>query len=608
MSWLISLVLAGAMFAADGSNVPVQLNYNESDNKKIVRIDETERFEQTYPLNANGRVSVSNVNGSIAIETWDKSEVKLEYVKTADSRERLSEVEVRIDTRADSIRIETDYDKTQHGGSERSWKNNDKLVVEYKLIVPRGAVLDEIETVNGSITIANASNMTKASAVNGEVRATNLRGTANLSTVNGTVQADFDQLQSGSKISLDTVNGTVNLVIPSDANATVKADTLNGSITNDFGLPVRKGQYIGRDLHGKIGSGDVQIKLNSVNGGLSVKRKNDGKNISPATNLLQQKSNSDNGNDTNDEENGRSFPPIPPMPPMPKINQKDIDRAMRDAQKEIAKIQPALEKLQIDARRQATLANYFNGAPIIEKKSESFNVKGITKVTIEARGCSVAVRGWDKQEVQYSVVKIAENRNNAPLDIKAAQNDSGVSIKVINTDGTLLPHGRGFFDHSSNVRIEVFVPKKSNLKIINDGEIRLEGVSGEIDLQGVDEAVNVRDVDGKLSIGTSDGRIRLIGFRGAFDGRTRNGEMNLEGDFQSFNALSSDGTIVLTMPENADAILEANTEIENEGLSLIRDKSGKKLWRIGKGGTTYRINVEEGKIIVRNSNDLKSIF
>jgi len=35
---------------------------------------------------------------------------------------------------------------------------------------------------------------------------------------------------------LSTVNGRVNLAIPSDANATINADTLNGNITNDLGL------------------------------------------------------------------------------------------------------------------------------------------------------------------------------------------------------------------------------------------------------------------------------------------------------------------------------------------------------------------------------------
>lgn len=219
MSWLYSIIFAGLMFSSNG-DLPKFNNHNYADTaeKSFVKLEETEKFEQTYPLNAGGRVSVSNVNGSIAVDTWDRNEVKLEYVKTADRKEDLAEIEIRIDARQDAFSVETDYgDWKRRGPGER--RNYGKLQVEYRLTVPRNAVLDEIETVNGSVSIANAGNSTKASAVNGQVKATNLRGATNLSTVNGTVIADFDQLQTGSKITLETVNGTVDLMIPSDANA-----------------------------------------------------------------------------------------------------------------------------------------------------------------------------------------------------------------------------------------------------------------------------------------------------------------------------------------------------------------------------------------------------
>ncbi len=627
MSWLISLLLAGAMFAPNADS-PVRLNYDGTGEniKNVNGIDESERFEQTYPLTSTGRISLSNINGSIMIDTWDNPQVKLEYVKTADSRERLSEVEVRIDARRDSIHIETYYDKVKRG-TDRTWKNDGKLVVEYRLTIPRTAILDQIETVNGSINIANAANMTKASAVNGSIKATNLRGTANLSTVNGTVQADFDRLALDSRISLETVNGTVNLTIPSDADATVRADTLNGGITNDFGLLVRKGQYVGKDLYGRIGSGDTQIKLNSVNGGLSVRRRNDGKDMNPATNLLPSKSKNDDLDDDGEA-----------LINTGKLN-REIARAQAEAQREIqrntaqinretaralagskAEIEKAMEiaknqianidvgKITADALRSVNFANNFAGAPNVEKKSGSFVVKGIPKVTVEAGGCAVVVRGWDKPEVKYSVVKITENHNNSTLNISAVNNVSDVSIKVTNIDSTA--NGGNFYGESNRVRVEIFVPKKSDLKINGDGEIRLEAVTGAIDLQGADESINVRDASGKLSIGTADGSVRVIGFRGAFDGRTTGGTMNLEGDFEEFSARATGGTIVLTLPENADATIESNRkDIQSEGLSLqyLGDGQSTSRWQIGKGGTKHLLyGSADGKVIVRSAGTMKT--
>ena len=649
MSWLYSIVFVGLMLSSDGDLQTSKIQTQLSNVVAVAAMDETEKFEQTYPLDAGGRVSVSNINGSITIGTWERSEVKLEYVKTADTKENLAEVAVKIDARQNSFSVETDYGdwNRRNSGGRRTYG---KLQIEYRLTVPRSAILNEIETVNGTINIANAGNMTKASTVNGEINATNLRGTANLSTVNGTVVADFDQLLAGGKITLETVNGTVNLMIPSDADATIKADTVNGSISNDFGLPVRKGQYVGRDLYGRVGSGAVQIRLTSVNGGLSVKRKNDGKNVNPATNLLNSKSEDADEENWGGENNSGIRQPKPPKPPkapkVPKpptsgeIDEEEISRlikeSLKDASKEIANIKPELDKLtaeallqaangalnsaemqkqikEAQAKYEAAQAKYGEifgrssegfwtvGSPSIEKKSNSFTVKGTPKVKIEANDCAVFVRGWDKPEVKYTVTRISKSRSPKTLDLTATQNGSDIDIKII-SDGDAVKSD--YFNELNRIRVEVFVPKKSDLKITTGGEIRLEGVSGEIDLQGVDEAINVRDADGKLSVGTADGRIRVIGFRGAFAGKTSDGVMNLEGDFQSFNALAADGTIVLTLPENADATLESNAEIENEGVNLIRDNGKIKSWRVGKGGKTYRMNVQDGKVIVRSANNL----
>ncbi len=184
MSWLYSIVFAGLMFSSQSSSVNVTpgANANTQPVAEVVRGDETERFEQTYPLTANGRVAVSNVNGSIIVNAWDRNEVKLVAVKTADSKERLSDVEIKIDARADSLTVETSYDNWKNRSDGDRWRSG-KLQVDFELSVPRGAMLNEIETVNGSVTVADFSNYTKISAVNGNVKATNLRGTANLSTV-----------------------------------------------------------------------------------------------------------------------------------------------------------------------------------------------------------------------------------------------------------------------------------------------------------------------------------------------------------------------------------------------------------------------------------------
>lgn len=646
MSWLYSIVFAGLVFSSGSETIKQSdlLPAAPPAPAVVVQGDETEKFEQSYPLSANGRVRVSNVNGPITVEAWERNEVRLEAIKIADSKETLAEVEIRVDSRADSLSVEADYENWRRGTGDKGWKNNRRLEVQFRLSVPRTAALDEIETVNGSVKVSNFVNLTKVSAVNGNVNASNLRGTANLSTVNGEVAADFDRLEAGTKVSLSTVNGKVNLVLPSDVNATLKADSLNGEIRNDFGLPVRKGKYVGRDMYGRIGSGDVQVRLESVNGPLTIQRKNDGKSPSPAIDLLQHKSKDDDEN-WEDDTSWRSK--------TEKLN-KEVAKAVKEsvnastveaniARAELARIAPELEKMRVEvlpvqvvnkaeidnnikelnkANKELTKVNKkyseklqrkptappnvrrvrWSGAnPFIEKKSNAFTVKGTPRVSIEAKGSSVKVRGWNRNEVKYILTQM-DGRRRMPASVGETATDSAVTLKVLNNERA--SRDIYFAGDTESVRIEVFVPQRSNLKIVSNGEIRLDGVSGEIDLTGVDEEIDIRNVEGKLKLSAADGQVRIIGFNGELDSKTGSADVYLEGNFSRITSNAQDGKFTVTVPENYNADVTSNVEmlkIENLGVPKAV-KEGQ--WRFGSGGPKLNFTVADGEIKFRNSNTL----
>jgi DUF4097 and DUF4098 domain-containing protein YvlB len=627
MSWLYSILFIGFMFSGGGETKPTSTAPASPDETVITSPagqNETERIEKSFPLNANGRLRVSNVNGSITLTAWDRNEVRLVAVKSAETKELLSAVDIKIESRPDYLSIETDYGDWKFKSDRDKWRNrNDgNVTVDYELSVPRGASLNEIENVNGAVTLSKFTNFAKVSAVNGSVRATNLRGTADLSTVNGEVIADIDQLEAGSKISLETVNGSASLIIPSDSNATIKAESLNGIIANDFGLPVRKGRYVGRDLYGKIGSGEVSIKLGSVNGPLWVKRRNDGRSLSPATNLLPAKGAEDEDWDGLDSAVASQIA---------KANQdvaRNVTRAQRqatlDAQRELAKVkidkitketmkdvEKSIEAADIKERIQESLekqkealaglrdASFFMGMPRIETRSDSIPVKGIPKVTIDARDCAVRVRGWDKQEVQYSVSELRSLQGATPLTLNENHSDSSLTIKITANGRTAAGP---IFNNSSFTRIDVFVPRKSNLKIISDKEIRLDGVSGDLEITGADEPVNIRDSQGRLSVSNADGRIRVIGFDGDVVAKTGDGDVYLEGRFSKVVGKAEAGNFTLTLPADTNADLASNTDVEADGFELV--KRGSQSWRLGSGGTNYSFELGDGKLMVRNSSAL----
>jgi len=242
----------------------------------------SEEFHQTYALTADGRVELDNINGPVHISSWDRNEVKVDAVKYADTKERLDEAKIEIDSRNDSLSIRTKY--PEHNQNWNWGSHNNPASVEYTLTVPRTVRLDEIKLINGSLDIAGVSGEVNASCINGRLEAHNLAERARLSTINGHLDARFDQL-AGHSVELNSVNGSVDLTIPSDSNAEVEATTVSGGINNDFGLHVNHHRFVGHDLRGELGSGGTHIRISNVNGRVEVHHAEDGRAPSPVKDL-----------------------------------------------------------------------------------------------------------------------------------------------------------------------------------------------------------------------------------------------------------------------------------------------------------------------------------
>jgi DUF4097 and DUF4098 domain-containing protein YvlB len=242
----------------------------------------TEEFHQTYTLAADGRIELDNINGAVHITAWDQNQVKIDAVKYANTKERLEQAKIEVEADNNLISIRTKYAEHDLTWSDGDWNN--PASVEYTLMVPRNARLDEIKLVNGPLDLHGLTGEVRASCVNGKLQAQGLQGRVELSDVNGWMDAQFDRLTS-SPIELSAVNGALELTLPSDAQAELEASTVNGGIDNDLGLHVNHHRYVGHDLHGELGSGTTRIKLSNVNGHINIRHANDGRAMSPVKDL-----------------------------------------------------------------------------------------------------------------------------------------------------------------------------------------------------------------------------------------------------------------------------------------------------------------------------------
>jgi DUF4097 and DUF4098 domain-containing protein YvlB len=252
MRFLVTVLCAGLMSAAAFADYTEELNWS-------------------FELKEGGRISLENVNGEVEVTGASGNVVQITARKKAGSEEYLNNIEIIIEDSADLIRIETKHPNSGIKGMF-NWGNDNNGSVHYILRVPESANLDEVESVNGNVNISGVSGVVKAGTVNGDVTATGLSSDVRLETVNGAVEATFVRFEGQQKATLDSVNGRLVVYLPADADASVKAETINGGIDgSDFGLKVDKG-FVGRDLDGDIGGGSARLSLDTVNGSIKIRK------------------------------------------------------------------------------------------------------------------------------------------------------------------------------------------------------------------------------------------------------------------------------------------------------------------------------------------------
>jgi DUF4097 and DUF4098 domain-containing protein YvlB len=239
----------------------------------------TEEFHHTYPLAAGGRISLENINGSVHVSSWDRNEVKIDAIKRADDKQDLDEARIEVEADNNSVSIRTKYPEHQNYSEGRHLAS-----VEYTLTVPKNVRLDKFNLINGSLDVHDISGQVNASCINGKLTATGLSGTIRLATVNGRAEAEISP-SGNDPLEISSVNGPVELTLPSDAKARIEATTISGSIDNSFGLHVNRHRFVGRDLQGELGGGGTLIRLNNVNGRIEIHRANDGHTLGPVKDL-----------------------------------------------------------------------------------------------------------------------------------------------------------------------------------------------------------------------------------------------------------------------------------------------------------------------------------
>lgn len=268
---------------------------------------------ETLDAVADGRVTISNVSGSLDIRGWSRNAVEVTGELGDDVEELV------FDRNGDTVRIKVKV-------PERSGRFTDAsadLVIQ----VPQRSAIEvaavsadidirsvsgeqdlqavsgdidtevfakdvDVETVSGDIELQGdgAAVRTVLKSVSGDISGERIAGDVIATTVSGdlgvigttlnrgefeTVNGDITVrmvLMEGGRIDAETVNGDVNFEFDGDLSANFDIDTFNGEIDNCFGPKAeRASKYApGWELRFAHGGGDGRVRIKTLNGDISI--------------------------------------------------------------------------------------------------------------------------------------------------------------------------------------------------------------------------------------------------------------------------------------------------------------------------------------------------
>lgn len=224
----------------------------------------TDIYERSFPLRSGGNFSITNVNGSVQVEAWDREEVHVRAVKESKSNPP-DESRVRIEVAAtgDAVEVATLYPK----------EDGLDVTVEYRVRVPARLLQAHVETVNGNVRVRGVEAAGDLRTVNGDVELLDGAGHLSARTTNGNIRLELGHLGSpagaGSPITAETINGSVVLELPANVNAGLEVLSMNGDFRSEVPVAVQSSNTVG-ELRGKLGRGGQLLRIRTVNGAVRI--------------------------------------------------------------------------------------------------------------------------------------------------------------------------------------------------------------------------------------------------------------------------------------------------------------------------------------------------
>jgi hypothetical protein len=228
----------------------------------LLSLEATDRQTQTVSLPPGKTLSVELTIGSVRIEGWDQPGAEISVERHAPTAAQFTRLPLAIEDMP--ARVVVRALQTDHA-TDPAYR------ADVTIRLPRTAVIDHVQVVEGRIAIENFAGAIAADLGRGPIDGKDLSGTVRLETGIGSITLTAARLTPDGLLRLRSFNGDVRLSLaerPIDAR--ILALALNGHIKSDIPLAQRN-SWGPRFGEATLGKGEPVISIDVVTGTIEIK-------------------------------------------------------------------------------------------------------------------------------------------------------------------------------------------------------------------------------------------------------------------------------------------------------------------------------------------------
>jgi DUF4097 and DUF4098 domain-containing protein YvlB len=263
------------------------------------------REEKRFTVKGRPVVRATTFDGSIQIQSWDKSEVLVEIEKRGATREAVDALVVKATQKEDAIDVEV---QKPVGDTLKVFGLSITPTARLTVWLPKQADV-RARSGDGSITMDRVTGRIDLHTGDGSIRANDIAGDMTISTGDGSVTVEGAEgrltldtgdggvnvtgnlsglrfhtgdgsivyrAQPGTTMSEDwditTGDGGVSLYLPAEFGAELDAHTGDGAIRNDLDVSSTGSAEVSRrTVRGRIGAGGRQLRIRTGDGSIRLR-------------------------------------------------------------------------------------------------------------------------------------------------------------------------------------------------------------------------------------------------------------------------------------------------------------------------------------------------